>query len=573
MKTAQLLVVWTVVLASITGASGNLRAQSSEIQWQSDVGEAIELASRTDRLVLLHFQADWCRPCQHLETFVFNNPLVTHRFEDRVVPVKIDVDLNPDLVKEHAVTSIPTDVVMTPSGRVLIKQASPKTADDYARMLDRILVAKRQADRGHQNTLAQNIDHITGNAIVDPTKVAKSSGFTPDAPTHTMPELPHHANQLARQFAGRTSTPSTVELASGNSGNESGMLRPVAATEQDLEQRQSSNDFVPPKRITNNTSGPMTPQFNSSAIPATSSTRSPAATEAGPSATRSTDDLAGKLNQLLAQRAQPDAGDAVALPSPHADQKTSGPLEPLTNGAGGIGQPGRGTFGANDFVPPKRGTGTEPQGNTQAGFPTTREMSAKPDSGGQSGGLPGTRAAATAAPFAPSVDATAPQPPANPSRNGAPALGAQVSRSNAATNQTTESKQPRLALHGMCPVTLLEKSTWVKGDASIGCIHRGRIYLFASREAFEKFKSDPDRYSPLLAGYDPVIYHEQGRLVDGKESLGVFMGNDEEQSVVLFSSPETVQKFQADPQRYLQTIHQAMRAADSVGNGSGTLHR
>lgn len=580
MKTAQLLVVWTVVLASVSWAPCRLAAQSSEIQWQSDVREAIELASRTDRLVLLHFQADWCRPCQQLETFVFSNPLVSHRFADRVVPVKIDVDLNPDLVKEHAVTSIPTDVVMTPSGRVLIKQASPKTADDYARMLDRVLVAKRQSDSGHQNTLAQNIDHVTGNAIVDPMKVAKSSGFTPEGPSHAAPALPQHANQMAREFEARQSSSSKVELATGNSSDESQMLRPVAATQQDLDRSPSDNAFVPPQRIVNTTSGAMTPRTERTSAPSRSSQQIAAQPRENKTA-GSGDDLTSKFNQLMAQRARPAATSASGGTAESVQRPSPGTLQPIGSNAAGDGAPGQEipennlAAQSNDFVPPKSRGGNDTRRNPlfspQAAAPTqTQRGLATAESPDNTGGPLG---AVTAQTSRQPVDSTVPQPPTIQPQNRSGGQSPPASRANDAPSRPAATSQPRLALHGMCPVTLLEESSWVKGDAAIGCIHRGRVYLFASHEKFEKFKTDPDRYSPLLAGYDPVIYHEQGRLVDGQESLGVFMGDDEGQSVVLFSTPETVQKFQADPQRYLKTIHQATRAADSVGNNSGTFHR
>jgi YHS domain-containing protein len=131
-------------------------------------------------------------------------------------------------------------------------------------------------------------------------------------------------------------------------------------------------------------------------------------------------------------------------------------------------------------------------------------------------------------------------------------------------------ENPELALHGKCPVTLLKESRWVDGDPKIGCVHRQRTYLFSSAKNLQEFQRDPDAYSPLLAGYDPVIFERSGELVAGEENHGVFMGPAPHQRVVLFSNSETRTEFQANPHKYIETIRQAMQ---SSGGSSSTLLR
>ena len=120
-------------------------------------------------------------------------------------------------------------------------------------------------------------------------------------------------------------------------------------------------------------------------------------------------------------------------------------------------------------------------------------------------------------------------------------------------------RTPKYALHGKCPVTLLQQSKWVNGNPKIGCVHRNRIYIFTSKKNLELFQADPDAHSPILAGYDPVLFQETGKLVDGLEKHGVFMGKPPHQRIVLFSTAETRAKFQAQPKKYLEAVRQAMR--------------
>jgi thiol-disulfide isomerase/thioredoxin len=116
-----------------------------------------------------------------------------------------------------------------------------------------------------------------------------------------------------------------------------------------------------------------------------------------------------------------------------------------------------------------------------------------------------------------------------------------------------------LCLKGKCPVTLITEGRWEDGDTRFGIIHRNRTYIFASAEKLAKFRTNPDNYSPILAGYDPVVYREQGKLVEGLAENGVFMGRTPNQKVILFKDAATRSKFQLSPQDYLDTIRQATK--------------
>jgi len=120
----------------------------------------------------------------------------------------------------------------------------------------------------------------------------------------------------------------------------------------------------------------------------------------------------------------------------------------------------------------------------------------------------------------------------------------------------------KVSLKGKCPVTLMTEGRWVDGDSKFGIVHRNRTYIFASAEKLAIFRSYPDKFSPMLAGYDPVVYHEQGKLVEGLVENGIFMGQMPEQQVVLFQDAATRAKFQASPKTYLETIRQATNSSD-----------
>lgn len=114
--------------------------------------------------------------------------------------------------------------------------------------------------------------------------------------------------------------------------------------------------------------------------------------------------------------------------------------------------------------------------------------------------------------------------------------------------------EPKFAMDGYCPVTLLEHWKWQKGDPRWGANHQGQIYLFSSQAEQQKFLANPNQYSPVLSGIDPVAFLSKGEVIKGDRRYGMtFRG-----SVYLFSSEENLQAFYNDSQRYSTMVQQAM---------------
>jgi YHS domain-containing protein len=106
---------------------------------------------------------------------------------------------------------------------------------------------------------------------------------------------------------------------------------------------------------------------------------------------------------------------------------------------------------------------------------------------------------------------------------------------------------PPLGLDGNCPVTLVEKMQWSVGDRAWGAVHRGRTYLFMGPQEREKFLANPDLYSPVLSGLDPVLAMDNQMVVAGRREFGVF-GAD--RRIYLFADESSLKRFEANPKRY-----------------------
>jgi YHS domain-containing protein/thiol-disulfide isomerase/thioredoxin len=119
----------------------------------------------------------------------------------------------------------------------------------------------------------------------------------------------------------------------------------------------------------------------------------------------------------------------------------------------------------------------------------------------------------------------------------------------------TPSGNPPLSLDGFCPVRLAERGEWTPGLKEYGLRHRGRTYLFAGPDEWQRFNADPDKYAPLASGFDPVLIVDARQQVDGDRKHGVTYRGQ----VLLFSSEETLGRFSRDPQRYAALLRPADR--------------
>jgi len=115
--------------------------------------------------------------------------------------------------------------------------------------------------------------------------------------------------------------------------------------------------------------------------------------------------------------------------------------------------------------------------------------------------------------------------------------------------------KPAYGLEGHCPVRLVENRVWAPGNPQFGAVHHGVTYLFAGQAEQQRFLQNPDRYSPVMSGSDPILALQRGVSVPGDRRHGVFF----EGRIYLFSSEQTLQEFGRNPKAYVAQIMQTRR--------------
>jgi thioredoxin-like negative regulator of GroEL len=115
--------------------------------WQVNVETAQQIAAKTNRLVLIHFWAPWCKPCMRLEKEVFSRADTAKSLEANFVFVKVNADEAPGTTRSFGVSSLPTDVIVTPQGRLVSQFQSPPTATQYITQLNQAAAGHRELAR------------------------------------------------------------------------------------------------------------------------------------------------------------------------------------------------------------------------------------------------------------------------------------------------------------------------------------------------------------------------------------------------------------------------------------------
>ena len=140
------------VIGTMLVSSAAMGQQS--VPWQTSLDEARTLAARTNRLVLVHFWAEYCDACHRMDRGVLNQPNVAAEMQASYVPVRINAQHAPAIVRQFGVAHLPADVVITPQGQLVRKLEGMLQAPQYVAWLRNVAVAARNATPAPTQTAA-----------------------------------------------------------------------------------------------------------------------------------------------------------------------------------------------------------------------------------------------------------------------------------------------------------------------------------------------------------------------------------------------------------------------------------
>jgi thioredoxin-like negative regulator of GroEL len=140
---AILLMVGLALARSATAAS--------PVPWETNLDRARAASLRTHQPVLVEFWAVWCPSCEEMDREVYADERVAAAMR-KVTAVRVDIDRQPLVARQYAVTSTPTLVLMDGYGTELFRFTGTLARERVLQLL-----AETPADITRLNTLSAAI--------------------------------------------------------------------------------------------------------------------------------------------------------------------------------------------------------------------------------------------------------------------------------------------------------------------------------------------------------------------------------------------------------------------------------
>jgi len=508
-------------------ACGSALAQ--EIRWAPDIATARRAAMEYKVPVMIHFYGDNCLPCKLLEQNVLTKAEIVDTLNKYFICVRVNGSQERQIAAQYGVHSWPTDVFLGPDGKPLDQGVCKQNPGEYLSVLHNMAVLNRDRNvllAAQQTESARQVSSQVAN-YAQPSPPAQPTGNPTQGATGPGAVAPQ-LNVLGGPL------PAAGAIQPGNPNGPNFYAQGQGSGIQQLPGSLPPNSSV--------ISGPMLSQNQPNAV-----TTPVAAAGSQIAAASKSHDLQAHQGQLPPMQFNgqvPPASHPASLHPTHtmvagAPTVSAAMAPALPSGAQRSPSP-RVSPGHAQTLDNPHFAGAPPL----PGMPATAATD------------PAPKIAANTVSFQPraalSVDSNRMAASAQPAQ----AMTASVITAPTAPAVATEVMP---AIDGYCPMTLKKQGTWVKGQPQFAVKHRGRIYHFDSPAMQQEFLQSPDNSSPVLAGYDPMVFLNSGTLVDGNIQHGLL--EQVSGSILLFSSEESKQAYEQNYDRNTQALQVVLRKA------------
>ena len=93
----KLLIIALLIMGCEPKDSENI---SSGIKWGNNLDSAFAIASKSNKLIMIDFMAEWCPPCKEMDKKTFSNTNIIKKSNEFIL-VRIDVDKQQNIAEEY----------------------------------------------------------------------------------------------------------------------------------------------------------------------------------------------------------------------------------------------------------------------------------------------------------------------------------------------------------------------------------------------------------------------------------------------------------------------------------------
>jgi YHS domain-containing protein len=117
-------VVSAISLAAVALCSSLLQMparceEPASVPWRDDYGSALEEARAANRLLWIQLTGPWCPNCTRMERESFPHSAIVAHSQQSFLPLKLQADVNEQLVAAFNLTAIPATIIVAPNRDVI----------------------------------------------------------------------------------------------------------------------------------------------------------------------------------------------------------------------------------------------------------------------------------------------------------------------------------------------------------------------------------------------------------------------------------------------------------------------
>jgi tetratricopeptide (TPR) repeat protein len=122
-------ILLTLILSS---HFSNQNLEAKEIQWQTSILKAMEIAKKENKPIFVELYADWCNYCKELEAIAFPDPKVQVEI-NRFIPVRLNGEEYPNFMDRYDVQGFPTLLFLDPYANFISRLSGLPTKEMIVR--------------------------------------------------------------------------------------------------------------------------------------------------------------------------------------------------------------------------------------------------------------------------------------------------------------------------------------------------------------------------------------------------------------------------------------------------------